>query len=104
MLSKINKKSLDIYRYDHFFYSQRSDETIVLQATVNGAVSWIQAGLPLKTLKIVLYQDDSKELNACFSKLKEKHIKSQKIKVSLRFTRKLSCIWSFAHFVICSVY
>ncbi|XP_022335076.2 uncharacterized protein LOC111131714 [Crassostrea virginica] len=56
---------------------QRSDETIVLQATVNGAISWIQAGLPLKTLKIVLYQDDSKELNACFSKLKTKQMKSQ---------------------------
>ena len=76
-----------MYKYDHLFYSQRSDERTVLEAIVNGAISWIQAGLSLKTLKIVLYQEDSEELNACFSKLKEKHIKSQKKKVSLHFTR-----------------
>lgn len=56
---------------------QHSDEIIVLQSIVTGAISWIQAGLPLKKLKIVLYEDNNKELNSKFAKLKETHLKSQ---------------------------
>lgn len=58
--------------------NQHSDEITVLQSIVTGAISWIQAGLPLKKLKIVLYEDNNKELNSKFAKLKQTHLKSQR--------------------------
>lgn len=70
-----------------FFHLKHSDEITVLQSTVTGAISWIQAGLPLKKLKIVLYEDNNKELNSKFAKLKQTHLKSQR-KVSLFSTSR----------------
>ncbi|XP_061166247.1 uncharacterized protein LOC133175136 [Saccostrea echinata] len=58
--------------------NQRSDRTLVLQATVQGAISWIQAGLPLKKLKIVVFGDQDDDLNKCFSSLKGVHMKAHK--------------------------
>jgi hypothetical protein len=49
---------------------------------VQGAISWIQAGLPLKKLKIVLYEAQNEDLNKCFSSLKGEHIKMQRKEVS----------------------
>lgn len=57
--------------------NQRSDQITVLHSIVSGAISWIQAGLPLKQLKIVIYEDNNEELNRKFAKLKETHLKSQ---------------------------
>ncbi|XP_061168895.1 uncharacterized protein LOC133178163 [Saccostrea echinata] len=62
---------------------QNSDKKIVLQATVQGAISWIQAGLPLKKLKIVVFGDQDSDLNKCFSSLKEKHLKTDKQKKNI---------------------
>lgn len=70
-----------------FFHLKHSDEITVLQSIVTGAISWIQAGLPLKKLKIVLYEDNNKELNSKFAKLKQTHLKSQR-KVSLFSTSR----------------
>ncbi|XP_062596636.1 uncharacterized protein LOC134258086, partial [Saccostrea cucullata] len=57
---------------------QRFDKNIVLDAIVQGAISWIQAGLPLKKLKIVVFGGKDDDLNKCFSSLKEKHLKANR--------------------------
>lgn len=48
---------------------------------MDAAGSWMQAGLPLKCIKLVIYGDDDSNLNKLFSSMKEK--------LSTKFEKKL---------------
>lgn len=39
---------------------------------VEAAANWMQAGLPLKCIKIVIYGDNDSDLNSLFSSMKKK--------------------------------
>lgn len=51
-------------------------------AMVEAAIKWINAGLPLRKLKIVIYEEISQEVESIFAALKKKYMaKNAKMKV-----------------------
>ncbi|VDH98627.1 Hypothetical predicted protein [Mytilus galloprovincialis] len=54
--------------------NQGFSESKVLSCMVEAAANWMQAGLPLKCIKIVIYGDNDSDLNSLFSSMKKKII------------------------------
>ncbi|KAL5007943.1 hypothetical protein ScPMuIL_013524 [Solemya velum] len=52
--------------------NQGHSKSAVLESMVDGAANWINAGLPLRCMKIVLYEENNREINRLFIKLKVK--------------------------------
>ncbi|CAG2185236.1 unnamed protein product [Mytilus edulis] len=52
--------------------NQGFSESKVLSCMVEAAANWMQAGLPLKCIKIVIYGDNDSNLNSLFSSMKKK--------------------------------
>jgi hypothetical protein len=53
---------------------------------VETVANWMQAGLPLKCIKLVVYQDRDSNLNKLFTSLKKKVVKNIGNKVSKYIT------------------
>ncbi|XP_053381055.1 uncharacterized protein LOC123529545 [Mercenaria mercenaria] len=74
---------------------QGYDKTMVCGTMVEAAVKWINAGLPLRKFKIVIYEGISKDVETMFTALKKKYMaKNEKMKSRI-FTKQFDVFVMF---------